>query len=146
MPAVLLSALPCPGILFGLLIFINVYKKMSCKTLEKSPDVGLEPRIAVSMVRRFDHWATAMSNLFILLLYIFLQYLHPMVYYRTLVVGSPVKIEMCDCAFVYHLKSCVCLYYVGKKPKNHVLKIVKGPNPDIFEIIVCWYENLLKYT
>ena len=48
--------------------------------------------------------------------------------------------------FVYLFKSCVRLYYVGKKPKKQVLNFFKGPNPDIYEIIVFWYENGLKYT
>ena len=62
-----------------------------------------------------------------------------------LVVGSPVRIQMLLWYLINLLKSCVCLYFVRKKPEMLILEILKLPNPGIFEIIVIWHENQPKF-
>ena len=58
-----------------------------------------------------------------------------------LVVGSPVRIQMLLWYLIYLLKSCVCLYFVRKKPEMLILEILKLPNPGVFEVRLILHEN-----
>ena len=58
-----------------------------------------------------------------------------------LIVGSPVRIQMLLWYLIYLLKSCVCLYFVRKKPEMLILEILKLPNPGVFEVRLILHEN-----
>ena len=58
-----------------------------------------------------------------------------------LIVGSPVRIQMLLWYLINLLKSCVCLYFVRKKPEMLILEILKLPNPGVFEMRLILHEN-----